>query len=343
MMDALAIHHVAPEKVSLGTTPLPAPGPEQLLIRARYSAISPGTESLIYQGRFPAGLARDGTIASLEGGFAYPFTYGYALVGEVIDAGAGVDPAWHGRNVFTFHPHQDHAVVPVRDAVPIPERIEPRTALFLPSMESALNFVMDAAPAIGEKVMVFGQGVVGLLTTALLAQFPLGLLVSADPIQERRERSLALGAGQAIDPGNAAQWNSLAGELFGDGEAGGLDLAFELSGNARALDQAIELAGFSGRIIVGSWYGSGGQTLDLGGHFHRRRIELISSQVSTVHPRLSGRWTKRRRIDLAWDAIAKLAPQRLITHSFSFRECQRAFALASARSDGVLQVVFEYR
>ena len=83
--------------------------------------------------------------------------------------------------------------------------------------------------------------------------------------------------------------------------------------------------------------------LEHGTEFLRRRIELISSQVSTVNPRLSGRWTKARRLALAWDAIARLQPQQFITHSFSFRDCQRAFDLASRREDGVLQVVLEYR
>jgi len=342
MREPLAIHHVAPEKVSIAAARLPPLAPDHVLIRTRYSAISAGTESLIYRGQFPAGSRQDSTIASLQGTFEYPFTYGYALVGEVIDAGAGVDPALHGRHVFAFHPHQDHAVVALRDVIAIPAHIEPRAALFLPNMESAINFVMDARPTIGERAMVFGLGIVGLLTTALLAQFPLSVLITADPIAGRRQRSLELGAGRALDPGDSAQWRALEKDLFGR-ELTGLDFALELSGNMQALNQAIELVGFAGRIIVGSWYGGSGQALDLGTHFHRRRIELTSSQVSTLHPRLSGRWSKARRIDLAWDAIARLAPQRLITHSFSFHDCQRAFDLASRRDDGVLQVVFEYR
>ena len=66
------------------------------------------------------------------------------------------------------------------------------------------------------------------------------------------------------------------------------------------------------------------------------------TQVSTLHPRLTGRWTKVRRLALTWDAIARLQPQQLITHRFSFHDCQRAFELASRPQEGVLQVVFEY-
>lgn len=337
----LSIHHVAPESVSVAESQLPPVAPDHVLIGTRYSAISAGTESLIYRGRFPEDLNQDSTIASLQGSFDYPFAYGYALVGEVIDVGPGVDAAWRGREVFAFHPHRNYAVAPLRDVIPIPSHIEPRAALFLPNMESAVNFVMDAAPTIGERAMVFGLGVVGLLTTALLAAYPLGMLITADPLRERRERAVHFGAGLAIDPGDNAELSSLERDLFA-GEPGGLDLAIELSGNPQALDQALRLSGFSGRVVVGSWYGRGGQALELGTHFHRRRIQVTSSQVSTLHPRLTGRWTKQRRIELVWDAIARLAPQGLITHRFPITECQKAFELASHPRDGVLQIVFEY-
>jgi threonine dehydrogenase-like Zn-dependent dehydrogenase len=341
MTAALSIHHVAPEKVSVVAKRLPAVPADHVLIRTRYSAISAGTESLIYRGLFPASSKQDSTIASLQGSFEYPFAYGYSLVGEVIEIGAGVDPVLQDQQVFAFHPHQDHAIVPLCDVLPIPAQIDARAALFLPNMESAINFVMDASPVIGERAMVFGLGVVGLLTTALLAEFPLSALITADPIAMRRQRSLELGAGRTVDPVDCADWNALEKNLSGR-EPAGLDLAIELSGNTDALNRAIALCGFTGRVVVGSWYGREAPPFELGTHFHRNRIRIVSSQVSTVDPQLSGRWTKARRIALAWDAIERLGPQRLITHSLPFRDCQRAFDLASRREDGVLQVVLDY-
>jgi 2-desacetyl-2-hydroxyethyl bacteriochlorophyllide A dehydrogenase len=341
MTRARSIQHVAPGKVSIAEIALPPLGGDHVLVRTRYSALSAGTESLIYEGRFPTGFAQDGRIASLQGAFEYPFAYGYTLVGEVVDAGRDVDRSLVGHAVFAFHPHQDYAVVPVSDVIAIPPAIEPRSALFLPNMESAINFVMDARPAIGERAMVFGLGVVGLLTTRLLAGFPLGTLITADPIPSRRERSTTLGARRTIDPTASADFAALEKHLF-ESDAPGLDLAIELSGNAQALNQAIRLTGFDGRVIVGSWYGRGLQALELGTHFHRRRIRLVSSQVSTIDPRHSGRWSRERRMGLAWDAIARLEPEALITHTVSFLDCDRAFALASRREEHALQVVLEY-
>jgi 2-desacetyl-2-hydroxyethyl bacteriochlorophyllide A dehydrogenase len=341
MTRARSIHHVAPRKVAVAEVALPPPARDQVLVRSRCSALSAGTESLIYEGRFPPGFAQDGRLASLQGAFEYPFAYGYALVGEVVEVGQDVERGLIGRPVFAFHPHQDYAVVAASDVFPIPGSIAPRAALFLPNMESALGFVMDARPAIGERAMVFGLGVVGLLTMRLLVEFPLGTLVGADPIRARRERATALGARRTIDPTDNTELAALEKHLF-EGDAAGLDLAIELSGNAQALNQAIRLTGFDGRVIVGSWYGRGPQALELGSHFHRRRIRLVSSQVSTIDPRLTGRWTRERRIGLAWDAIARLAPEQLITHTVPFLDCERAFALASRRDEDALQVVLEY-
>lgn len=342
-MKARAIQHVAVRKVAVGHASLRALGPEDVLVRTLYSAISPGTESLVFRGLFPPGMSLDAGIDALRGVFSYPFAYGYALVGEVVDVGTQVDRAWLQRRVFAFHPHQDYAVVPLDELIAIPAEIEPLGALFLPNMESAVSFVLDAEPRLGERAMVFGQGVVGLLTNALLADFPLALLASADPIAHRRERSIAHGARLSIDPGDPAQFAALRERLFVGRDDDGLDFAIELSGNAQALNQAIELAGFDARIVVASWYGTERVALDLGSHFHRRRIALVSSQVSRIAPRLSGRWTRHRRVEAAWDGIARIEPQRFVTHHFRFDDCQRAFELVSERSGGVLQAVFEYR
>jgi threonine dehydrogenase-like Zn-dependent dehydrogenase len=341
MTRALAIHHTAREKVAVAATTLPPLAPDQVLIRTRYSGLSAGTESLIFGGQFPAGLKQDDTISSLSRTFEYPFPYGYSLVGEVIDAGARVDPSLHGKEVFAFHPHQDHAIVAARDVLPIPSGIDPRAALFLPSIESAINFVMDANPRIGERATVFGLGVLGLVTVALLAEFPLDLLVGADPIAGRRQRARELGCERTVDAGDSAEWSAFLRDICG-AEPPGIDVAIELSGNTRALEQAIEVSGFGGRIIVGSWYGPDAKLSGLDTHFHRSRIEITSSQVSTIDAKLSARWTKARRMGVAWNAIARLRPERLITHRFAFEDCQRAFDLASRRQDGVLQIVFEY-
>lgn len=341
-MHSSVLQHIARERVAWHDITLPQLGDEQVLVEAEYSAISPGTESLIFQGRIPPEMPLDATLESLPGTFSYPFSYGYALVGKVAEVGSKVSHDWIGRRVFLFHPHQRHVVVPVESCLTVPDGIPSRAAVFLPNMESALNFVMDGRPLVGEKAIVFGQGVVGILTTAILANFPLNRLITIDKLAARRACSIQWGAHESVDPARVDAWHSLRKTLFKGDCEDGADLCFELSGNMEALNQAIELSGFAGRVIIGSWYGNSHRPLDLGGHFHRRRIHLISSQVSTLSPELSGRWNKTRRMALVWDWIRRVEPDRLITHVFELSDCQQAFELTSARADGVLQTIFRY-
>ena len=335
-MRAHALFHVAERRVECREVTLAAPGEGEVLINSRCSAISAGTEAMIFSGAFPRNTALDANIESLKGGFTYPFSYGYALVGDVSAAGTGVDQGLIGKTLFAFHPHQDRAVVPLAGCHRVPDGVAPEAALFLPQAEAALNLVMDGAPLIGERVLVFGQGVVGLLTAGLLAEFPLARLVAAEPLAWRREIATHRGITETVDPTDAGQWQDLLASLKG------ADLVFELSGDMAALNLAIEAAGFDGRIVVGSWYGATSHPLDLGGRFHRNRLRLISSQVSTLNPALTGRWDKQRRIDLAWRMVEKLEPHRLISQAFPLAQCQLAFETVCSQRDGVMQVIFQY-
>ncbi len=335
-MRANAVFHVGRRRVEVRELDLRAPAAGEVLVRSRCSAISPGTEALVFAGDFPADAALDSRIASLGGSFEYPFRYGYALVGEIMAVGPGVDASLAGRMVFAFHPHQDFAIVPAQDCLPVPDGLAPEAALFLPQVETAVNLVLDGAPLLGERVLVFGQGVVGLLTASVLARFPLARLAAIEPLAWRRELAMRRGVPEAVDPDDDAQWQSLLAGLDG------ADLVFELSGDMAALDRAIEAAGFGARIVVGSWYGRRTRAVDLGGRFHRNRLRIVSSQVSTLDPALCGRWDRQRRLDTAWRMLAQLRPEELIGASYPLADCASAFEAVGARRDGLMQVIFEY-
>ncbi|MDA8140652.1 MAG: zinc-binding dehydrogenase [Desulfobacteraceae bacterium] len=329
----------APGRVAVRERPLPEPAVDEVLVQTRYSAISAGTEMLVYRGQWPRGVTVDATITALAGDFAYPLSYGYCAVGRVMAKGAAVSQEWIGQRVFAFQPHQDFFCAEPASLHPIAEDVDDETALFLPSMETAVNLLLDGAPRIGEKVIVFGQGVIGLFTTALLARFPLAALFSVEAHQLRREASLRMGAGECFDPANPALATRLGGK---PGEGGEADLVYELSGNPAALAAALSLARFSGRVVVGSWYGAKKADLDLGGFFHRGRVALISSQVSSISPELTGRWSNRRRLDLAWQMLRRIWPAECITHRFALADAASAYALIDRNPGETIQVVFDY-
>jgi 2-desacetyl-2-hydroxyethyl bacteriochlorophyllide A dehydrogenase len=331
---AQALFHVAPRCVECREVTLRPPAAGEVTIAAVCSAISAGTEAMIYAGSFPRDAALDMSIAAMPGTFAYPFAYGYALVGRVEARGADVDASWDDALVFVFHPHQDRLVVPVSACQRVPAGISPEAALYLPQVETALNLVLDGAPRVGERAVVFGLGVVGLLTARLLCEFPLQRLIAAEPLGWRRRLAEHWGVAETVDTNDAGHKQRLS-----DLDA---DLAFELSGDMAALNLAIDSAGFDARIVVGSWYGTQAGPLDLGGRFHRNRLRLVSSQVSTLAPLLTGRWDKSRRLALAWDTLARSSPERLGSEFFSLARCAEAFETLRARPEGVMQVAFRY-
>ena len=316
---------------------LPAPAPGQMLVETSLSAISSGTEMLVYRGQFPRELQVDENIPALQGAFKFPLCYGYAAVGRVVELGQDVPEAWLDRMVFSFQPHASRFLASPATVFPLPEGIPTQAACFLANMETAVNLVQDGAPLLGENVVIFGQGVVGLLTAALLMEFPLHSLVTVDAFRCRREASLGLGVTASLDP-NAPDFRAELHRLLPHGA----DLSYEISGVPPALNEAIAATMFSGRVVIGSWYGEQPVRLELGGAFHRSRIRLISSQVSSLAPELSGRWDKARRFELAWQAIRRIQPEKWITHRFPQEKAADAYALLDDSPAETIQVILEY-
>jgi 2-desacetyl-2-hydroxyethyl bacteriochlorophyllide A dehydrogenase len=358
-MKRTALYFTAPRQVELRQEPLPPPGAGQATVAVLASGVSAGTEMLFYRDEVPPELTTDATIAALSSTAGYPLKYGYAAVGRVVDLGAGVEKDWLGRLVFAFQPHQSHFTADVALLHPFLESSrdfqsrqhqnaignrgydEPlplETAVMLPNMETAVSLLMDGQPMLGERAAVFGQGVVGLLTAALLAQYPLAGLTAVEPNPNRRQLALQMGATAVVDPLAADGLAQLESKLGGPA-----DLCYELSGNPQALNMALGATGFDGRIVIGSWYGRKQAALDLGGAFHRSHIRLIASQVSQINPRWRGRWTHERRLAWAWEMLRRVRPSPLITHRFDFAQAESAYRLLdSAEGTAVGQVVLVY-
>ena len=337
-----ALYFTGPSQVQIREEAFASPGPGEVLVRTLASGISAGTELLIYRGQAPTDLPADISLPALSGTLDFPLKYGYAAAGRVIEVGASVDETVLGRTVFAFQPHQTRFVLPADQALVLADDLAPEEAVLLPNAETAVNLVHDGRPLAGEQVAIFGQGVVGLLTTALLGRMPLASLVTLDRYARRRQASLDFGAGHSFDPALDDTLPQLLEALQKRSDYAGADLVYELSGEPQALDQAIRAAGFDGRVVIGSWYGRKPAALDLGGRFHRSRIRLIASQVSTLAPELRGRWSHARRLQytLAW--LERLRPASLITHRFPFDQAADAYRLLAQQPQDAIQVVLTY-
>jgi threonine dehydrogenase-like Zn-dependent dehydrogenase len=143
-----------------------------------------------------------------------------------------------------------------------------------------------------------------------------------------------------LDPGDP----DFSSQAFGNAEAErpGFDLSVELTGSPAALDAAIQLTAFSGRVVVGSWFGTKSAPLNLGGRYHRSRIRVVASQVSTIAPELSGRWDKARRFAASWKALERIRPSKWITHRLPIERAPEAYRDLDRSPEDVIQVVFQY-
>ena len=324
-----ALYFTAPQTVESRPVSVD-PAADEVVVATDASAISAGTELLVYRDEAPDDLPVDETIDAFDDSFAYPLRYGYAAAGRVVDTGSEVGDEWLDRQVFAFRPHQTRFAADPDDLVVLPEGVSPAHGSLLPTVETATNLTLDSEPRLGEQVVVFGAGVVGLCTTRLLSSFPLAELAVVEPIAARREAATAMGADRTLSPEDAAA------------ELDDCDLAVELSGEPAVLNDAIDAVGYDGRVVVGSWYGEKCAPIDLGGSFHRDRIELVSSQVSTIDPARRGRWDRERRFETAVGWLDRLDCERLISHRVPFAEAADAYELLASSPKDALQVLLIY-
>ncbi|WP_159999710.1 zinc-binding alcohol dehydrogenase [Roseomonas sp. 18066] len=278
-MKARAFWAIAPNVAEIREETLPDATPDQLLVRTLATGISRGTERLVLAGRVPEGQWDAMRAPLQDGNFPFPVKYGYAAVGRV-EAG----PAEKiGQRVFCLHPHQDLFLAPAAMCHPVPAGVPDRRAVLAANMETALNIVWDAAPLPGERILVIGAGVVGLLAAWLMARIPGTIVTVIDPDAGRRSVAEQLGA-RFADPEDSPDEQ---------------ELILHASANPAGLRHALGHAAFEARILEASWFGDRAVSLPLGEAFHSRRLTIRSTQVGAVAPVMRHRRSYAERMALA--------------------------------------------
>jgi threonine dehydrogenase-like Zn-dependent dehydrogenase len=273
-LSARAFWTTGPGKGELRPETLAQRGQDMVTVRALASAVSRGTESLVFAGRVPSGQFEAMRAPLMGGSFPFPVKYGYSVVGERDDDGA---------RVFVLHPHQDRFLAPAAMCVPVPAAIPTRRAVLAANMETALNVCWDAEPLAGERILVIGAGVVGLLTASLLARVPATEVTIVDVNPARAALAERLGCAFALPAAAPAEQ----------------ELIVHASASEAGLHLALDRAAFEGRIVEASWYGDSAPVVPLGETFHSRRLRVIASQVGAIAPRMRGRRSHAERLATA--------------------------------------------
>jgi len=333
MKKSLSLWIQKPRKISLREENIGNPSEGEVLVRGFFSALSHGTEKLIYLGQLEENLPLDLSIPSLGGQLSYPLKYGYSNVGVIEELGKGVDKNLVGKKVFSFQPHQSYFLARLEEVFLLNAQVALEDASLFPFVETAFALLLDGTPRIGEFVLILGQGSVGLLLTALLSRTG-ACIVSADPYSKRQELSRSFGAFLSLD----SYSENFQGECLELTEGRGFDLIFEVSGNPEALNLAFSVAAFEADIILGSWYGK--RSVNLGTSFHRGRFHLRSSQVSTLPSELLGRWSKERRSKMVWNLLEELNVKSLISHLLPLEKGAEAYKLLENPPPELVQIIF---
>jgi 2-desacetyl-2-hydroxyethyl bacteriochlorophyllide A dehydrogenase len=295
---------------------LGAPGVGQVLVETEYSAVSRGTESLVFNGRVPKTEHARMRCPHQVGEFPGPVKYGYASVGRVVEGASEL----RGRSVFCLHPHQTAYVVPEAAVVPLPASVPPQRAVLAANLETAVNALWDGAPRLGDRVSVVGAGVLGSLVAFLARHMAAVEVELVDRRPDRVEIARTFGTSFAA-PEQAARER---------------DLVFHASGTAEGLRTALSLAGKEGVVVELSWFGDTEPSLPLGGSFHSQRLTLRSSQVGTVSPNARARFTHRSRLELALALCSDPALDVLLTSESTLDELPEAMRRISTTDSGAL-------
>jgi len=315
-MEARALWILKPGQARIGTETLPEPGPGEVRVRARFGAISRGTEALVFQGKVPPSQHQAMRAPFQAGVFPGPVKYGYINVGTV-EAGP---EELQGRDVFCLYPHQTRYVVPATAVTPLPEGLPPERAVLAANMETALNVVWDSAARPGDRIAMVGAGVVGCLVARLAGRIPGCTVTLVDTDPGRAAVAAALGVGFALPP-----------DAPGD-----QDLVIHASGHPKGAATALGLAGVEATVVEASWYGDTPVLLPLGEAFHSQRLTLRSSQVGMVATAQRPRWDYARRMAKALELLLDPALDELVGGECGFDELPEVLARLAADPAGAL-------
>src|SRR5437588_6905095 len=133
------------------------PGPHEVLIETRWSAVSIGTETAIYAGTH-IGFRTPGARYP-----SYPYRAGYAATGRVLAVGPEVGGLTPGQVVSIPGKHATYGVWNIQDepVVALPKDVAPDLAALARLAPISLNGIRLARISLGESVVVLGAGLPG--------------------------------------------------------------------------------------------------------------------------------------------------------------------------------------
>ncbi|MCY4019174.1 MAG: zinc-binding alcohol dehydrogenase [Chloroflexi bacterium] len=302
-----------PGAIRLEPDELPAPAPDEVLLRTTKTLISPGTERAIML-NLP-GLA-----------VQYPKSVGYSHVGEIVQVGAQVRSLKIGDRVASKSRHASHALVNERLCHQLAPDLDDERATFFQLLATSLQALRKTRLELGEATAVLGAGLVGQLALQLARLAGAMPVVAIDNHGGRLKLAHELGADHIVSDADAAKDAIAASAL-----AEGFQVVVEATGNPAALQTACDIAAHGGRIaLLGSSRGAT-ESFDFYKRVHKKGITLIGAHIDTAARLASapGWWTLRDEQHTALKLLQneRVAVAPLISHRFHCGEIAAAYDL----------------
>lgn len=293
---------------------------DEILVKSHYSLISLGTERLLTSQQLSKETANKMRVPYMKGDFGKDFTYGYSVVGEVIEGPSSLK----NKLVHVMHPHQNVLAVKQKDVSILPDGLDPKVSSLASNMETAINAIWDSQIQIGDSILVIGYGIIGALISRL-AQKVTGVDVTILE-QEEHKKMVA----------------SNAGHLTFSQDQSNFDVVFNTSSSEDMLQKAIKLTRQEGKIIEVSWYGERKINIMLGADFHYGRKQIICSQVSEIPHQKQPVWNHKKRKCLVLKLLKELNPIDLIELEVPFTTTPVFFEKLRKGTINHLGVIIKY-
>jgi NADPH:quinone reductase-like Zn-dependent oxidoreductase len=316
---------------------------DQVRIRTMRSSISSGTEMTFY-GRSATNVYLhkrwNEDLRLFEAGtasMAYPVVIGYRAAGEVVESTSPKAPV--GLRVYGSWRHTEFTAMPasVANAQQLPDALTWDDGVDIAQMGP----ICVNAAAYGENqhagqpAVVFGAGVVGLLTAQIARA------TGADPVYvvDRLPKRLDIAASLRLESIDAASGEDVAAMLKRRHGSEGIPVAWECTGSTRALHEAIRVVRRRGRVVAVGFYQGEAAGLLLGDEFHHNGIQIVCGQIGNVHP--SHSWETLRAETLRLAQAGQLVLGGLPRMTLPVEHADRGFAALQQPAE-VLQVALTY-
>ena len=240
----------------------------EVTVRLEYSAISSGTEKANYIGE------RASIFDAEDAEAVFPRMVGYSAAGVVVEVGEGVGSVKAGDRVIVYWgKHKKLITISEKNVVKIPDEVSLAEASMALISTFPLAAVRKTKIEIGESALVMGLGILGMFAVQQFRAAGAYPVVAVDPIAERREMALKLGADYAIDP-TVEGFADKVKEL-----TGGVNACVEATGLGIGLIQALDCMKKMGRIALLGCTRHSNFSIDYYSKVHGNGVSLIGAHT----------------------------------------------------------------